>query len=255
LFPPLPPLPLDGPLLLLSPPEPDGAEPPVASPPWFDPPPPSPEPPVPPPCPPPPLPVADVQVPPWHAPSEQGVPSGFSGFEQMAEVGSHAPASWHSSSAVQTTGSAPPQTPPVHASVWVQPLPSSQAAPSGFAGLEQTPVALSHVPASWHESEGEHVTGIPAHAPESHASFCVQASLSSHPVPSAFAGFEHTPVAVSHTPGSWHWSGAGHTTGEPLVQLPAWHVSPWVQAFASSHAVPLGLFGFEHNPVAALHVP
>jgi hypothetical protein len=35
-------------------------------------------------------------------------------------------------------------------SVQVQAFSSSQAVPSGFAGLEQVPVAGSQVPGSWH---------------------------------------------------------------------------------------------------------
>ena len=39
------------------------------------------------------------------------------------------------------------------------------------------------------------------------------------------------------------------------MQTPVWHVSLCVQALPSLHAVPFGAFGFEHVPVAGLHVP
>ncbi len=83
-------------------------------------------------------------------PSSQALPSGFAGFEHEPVVGSQVPASWHESAAPQVTGFVPVQTPPWQLSVWVQALPSLQAAPSGFAVLEQRPVAGSQVPASWH---------------------------------------------------------------------------------------------------------
>jgi hypothetical protein len=53
-------------------------------------------------------------------------------------TGSQAPAIWHSFGAVQTTGLPPTQTPPWQALVWVQALPSSQAALS--AAESQSPV-------------------------------------------------------------------------------------------------------------------
>ena len=39
------------------------------------------------------------------------------------------------------------------------------------------------------------------------------------------------------------------------VQTPPWHRSPWVQALPSLQAVPSGLFGLVHAPVAGSHVP
>src|SRR5689334_14663408 len=44
------------------------------------------------------------------------------------------------------------------------------------------------------------------------------------------------------------------TTGVP-PQLPFWQASVWVQAFPSLQAVPLGLLGLEHTPVAGLQTP
>jgi hypothetical protein len=91
--------------------------------------------------------------------------------------------------------------------------------------------------------------------PALHASPSVQALESLHCVPFGALGLEHTPVVVLHVPATWHWSDAVHTTGLPPAQAPAWHVSVWVQALASLQVVPLGALGFEHWPVAVLHVP
>src|SRR5207253_2519116 len=127
--------------------------------------------------------------------SSQAVPLGLLGFEQAPVVGSHVPASWHWSSAVQVTGLAPPQTPAMQASVCVHEFPSSQAVPSALAGLEQTPVVGSHVPASWHWSAAVQVTGlVPLHSPVRQASVCVHASPSSQGAPSPRLPIEQLPV-------------------------------------------------------------
>lgn len=52
--------------------------------------------------------------------------------------------------ASHTTSVPPVHTPAWQVSVWVQALLSEQDVPSAFAGLEQTPVAGSQVPAVWH---------------------------------------------------------------------------------------------------------
>jgi hypothetical protein len=74
-------------------------------------------------------------------------------------------------------------------------------------------------------------------------------------VPSGALGFEHWPVAVLHTPATWHASIAMHATGEPPVHAPAWQVSLCVHASPSLHTVPLGAVAFEHCPVLVSHVP
>src|SRR2546426_11215856 len=63
------------------------------------------------------------------------------------------------------------------------------------------------------------------------------------------------PVAGLQVPASWHWSGAVQVTGLLPVQVPLSHLSVWVHASPSLHAVPSGLAGFEHMPVAGLQVP
>jgi hypothetical protein len=123
---------------------------------------------------------------------------------------------------VHTTGFIPLHAPDWHESVCVQASPSLHDVPSGKLGFEHAPVPGSHVPAAWHWSLAVHTTGFPPlHTPVWHESVCVQASASSHAVPSGDAGSEHTPVAGSQVPASWHWSLAVHTTGSAPVHTPA----------------------------------
>jgi hypothetical protein len=82
-------------------------------------------------------------------PSLQVVPSGLFGFEQVPVAGLQVPASWHWSAAKQVIA-VPEQLPLWQESFWVQALPSLQVVPFGLLGFEQTPVAVLHVPASWH---------------------------------------------------------------------------------------------------------
>jgi len=123
-------------------------------------------------------------------------------------------------------------------------------------GLEQAPLVLSHVPATWHWSVAAQTTGLPpVQKPAWHASLCVHASPSLHGVPSSLLGFEQAPVAGLHAPATWHWSGAAQTTGLAPVQAPAWQVSASVHALPSLQGAPLALAGFEQTPVAGLHAP
>jgi hypothetical protein len=99
----------------------------------------------------------------------------------------------------------PLQLPAWHESVCVQALPSSHEEPLAFAGFVQTPVLVLHAPAVWHWSAAAQVTGFaPVQVPAWQESDCVQALPSVHEEPSAFAGFEHTPVPVLHVPAEWH---------------------------------------------------
>jgi hypothetical protein len=148
------------------------------------------------------------------------------------------------------------QVPAWHVSVFVQALLSLHDAPLAFAGLEHRPVAMLQVPASWHWSGAAHVTGLaPVQVPAWHVSVCVQALLSLHDAPLAFAGLEHRPVAVLQVPASWHWSGTAHATGLLPAHTPAWHMSICVQALLSLHVVPLALLGNEQTPLTGLQEP
>ena len=94
-----------------------------------------------------------------------------------------------------------PQEPFWHVSPLVQASPSLQAAPFVLAGVEQVPVAGSHVPATWHWSEAVQTTGLlPVQSPLWQVSVCVQALPSLQAVPFAAFGFEQTPVPVLQTP-------------------------------------------------------
>ena len=145
--------------------------------------------------------------------------------------------------------------------------PSSKQAPSIKqrsslrGGVPHSPVAGLHVPALWHESGAEQVTGVePTQAPlPLQASVCVQALASEHVVPlerlvhaavdvagaqlwhwfdglSAFSAMQaspmkqypdlrvavpHCPLPVLHVPALWHVSGAEQVTGFDPTQVPA----------------------------------
>ncbi len=137
-----------------------------------------------------------------HAfPSSQLVPLGAGGLEHSPLVGSHAPAAWHWSLAMQTIALLPVHVPPWQASACVHALPSLHATPSGNRGFEQDPELGSQVPATWHWSLAVHRTrSEPTQRPALQASLRVHAFPSLQLVPSAAAGFEHVPVCRSHVP-------------------------------------------------------
>ena len=95
----------------------------------------------------------------------------------------------------------------LHRSPYVQASPSLQSVPSGAFGVEQKPVLGSQLPAVWHWSEAEHVTGfVPMQAPAWQVSDWVQASPSLQPVPLLAFGLEQVPLNGSQVPAVWHWS-------------------------------------------------
>ena len=190
-------------------------------------------------------------------PSLQGVPSMARRCVQVPINGLQASTSWHESLGVQTKGFPPMHAPLWQVSVCVQRSPSVQPVPSALAtATEHVPVEMLQTPAWWHWSGAVQTTGFaPVHAPAWQVSVCVHALPSLHVVPFAAAGFEHTPLVVSHAPATWHWSLAVHTIGFAPVHAPVWHVSAWVHAFPSLQVVPLAAAGFEHTPVAGAHVP
>lgn len=94
----------------------------------------------------------------------------------------------------------------------------------------------------------------PVHTPPTQTSVRVQAFRSPQGVLSGRGGYEQRPVAGTHVPGSWHWSGSGQVRLVP-VQTPSWHVSPVVQRLPSLQPVSFGLGGFEHTPFAGSQVP
>ena len=139
------------------------------------------------------LPALQVSVCVQASPSLQLAPSAFGGFEQVPVPGSHVPAVWHWSLAVQTTGFELVHAPDWQVSVCVHPFASSQLDPFGLAGFVQAPVAGLHVPASWHGSLAVEVTGFdPVQVPAWQVSVCVQTLPSSQAVP--VSGAWTTPV-------------------------------------------------------------
>src|SRR3989441_129540 len=161
----------------------------------------------------------------------QSLQPASAGLEQLPVAGSHGPATWHWSGAVQVTGLLPTQLPLGQVSVCVQSLPSLQGVPLVAVGVEQLPVAGLHVPATWHWSRAVQVTGLlPTQLPLWQVSVCVQALPSVHGVPFVAAGEEQLPVAGVHVPATWHWSRAVQVTGLLPTQLPLWQVSVCVQA-------------------------
>src|SRR2546429_5899282 len=95
----------------------------------------------------------------------------------------------------------------------------------------------------------------PVHTPLSQVSVCVQALPSLQAVPSAFAGFEHVPLAGSQTPATWHWSEAVQTTGLLPVHTPLSQVSVRVQESPSLQAGPLGLGRFGETAALVFRNP
>ncbi len=80
--------------------------------------------------------------------SVQDTPSCLRGLEQTPDTGSHTPAVWQVSDAVQTNGFEPTHVPAWQVSVCVHALESLQGVASGWGGLEHIPVPKSHVPAA-----------------------------------------------------------------------------------------------------------
>jgi hypothetical protein len=92
-------------------------------------------------------------------------------------------------------------TPATQLSLRLQALPSSQVVPSVAAGFVHAPVDGVQVPAAWQESCAVQTTLLlPVQVPAWQLSVCVQALPSLQVVPSAAAGFEHTPVRASQVP-------------------------------------------------------
>jgi hypothetical protein len=112
--------------------------------------------------------------------------------------------------------------PAEHASL-VHGLPSSlHGVPLGLGGLEQSPVAGSHVPATRHSPLPPQTTGLdPMQVPAWQRSVCVHGLWSLQLEPSGAVGFEHAPLTGSQIPARWHSALATQTTGLAPTQIPA----------------------------------
>jgi hypothetical protein len=184
------------------------------------------------------------------------VPFAATGLEHAPVLGLHVPATLHCPDAVHTTGFAPTQAPATHESACVHAFPSLHEVPFGACGFEHTSVLGLQAPATLHWPDAVQTTGLePTHAPLSHASSCVHAFPSLHAVPFGAAGLEQAPVLGLHVPATLHCPDAVHVTGFEPVHTPLSHASFCVHAFPSLQTVPFVATGFEHAPVAGLHVP
>src|SRR5437879_498064 len=169
----------------------------------------------------------------------QSLQPASAGFEQLPVAGSHVPATWHWSSAVQVTGLPPTQLSLWQVSVWVQALPSLHGVPLVGVGVEQLPVAGLHVPATWHWSRAVQVTGLlPTQLPLWQVSVCVQTLPSLHGVPLVSVGVGTLPVSGLRGPSTCDFSWAVQVTGLLRTQLPLGQVSVCVQALPSLHGLP-----------------
>src|SRR6185369_6936019 len=84
-------------------------------------------------------------------PSSHDEPFALLGFEQSPVSGSHVPALWHWSDAVQTTGFAPTHTPAWQVSLCVQASPSSHAVSSGcLTSAGHAPALPEHTSSTSH---------------------------------------------------------------------------------------------------------
>src|SRR5437773_1983770 len=167
------------------------------------------------------------------SPSLQGVPSGVTGFEQVALSGSQTPASWHWSWAVQTTGLTAVHVPPWQVSLCVQASPSLQLVPvSGVTVQLDVPLQVRVL--HWSEVQ---VIAVPTHWPlPSQVSLKEQASPSSQLVPLSGVTVQlDVPLQVRVL----HWSEVQVIAVPTHWPLPS-QVSLKEQASPSSQRVPVG---------------
>src|SRR6266516_331707 len=165
------------------------------------------------------------------SPSAQGVPSGVTGFEQVALSGSQTPASWHWSWAVQTTGLTAVHVPPWQVSLCVQASPSSQLVPLRGVTVQ---LAVPWQVRVLHWSEVQ-VIAVPTHRPlPSQVSLKEQALPSSQLVPVSGVTVQ---LAVPLQVRVLHWS-EGQVIAVPTHCPPPSQVSLKVQALPSSQLVP-----------------
>ncbi len=130
----------------------------------------------------------------------------------------------------------PPQMPVLHASPLVQALPSLQTVPSLTAVLTQLPVGASQLSVV-QALLSLHVFAVPPQTPKVQASAVVQARPSLHEVPSAKLLNTHAPV-LGLQASLVQVLLSVQTLAVP-VQVPAWQLSPLVQALLSLQTPPL----------------
>src|SRR5947208_2796641 len=131
------------------------------------------------------------------SPSSHAAPAAVAGVELSPAAGARV---WSGAGVVGIAG-ATRWPPPSQVTLNVQASPSSQLVPVSGVTV-QLDVPLQVWVLHWSEVQ---VIAVPTHWPlPSQLSLKEQASPSSHAAPSALAGFEHSPVAGSQMPASWH---------------------------------------------------
>jgi hypothetical protein len=131
--------------------------------------------------------------------------------------------------------------------------PSSHAAPSSGACVHPPATIGSQSSAVQGSPSSQLGAPPPWQAPAWHVSLAVQRLPSLQGVPSARG--ENTQPVAGEQVSEVQALPSAHASGAPALQAPFWQESPWVHASPSEQAVPLGLAGVEHWPVAGLHAP
>src|SRR5512143_4161577 len=167
-----------------------------------------------------------------RSPSLHAVPSGLAGLEQIPGAGSHTPASWHWSDAVQITGAPLLHVPPPQVSPTVHALPSSQ----GAVLLRKTQPDAGLQVSSVQPLPSLHTRGAPGlQLAPPQVSPTVHASPSSHA--DVLAALTQ-PIAGSQ-PSFVQPLASSHASGAPPLQVPPPQLSFVVHASPSSHATVL----------------
>src|SRR5437764_2078446 len=153
-----------------------------------------------------------------------------------------------SHAAPSSSAALPTQVPFWQVSAAVQALPSSHAAPV-LGVTVQLAVPLQVCVLHWSEVQ---VIAVPTHSPP-----LVQVSLKVHALPSSHAAPVLGVTVQLDVPLQvrvLHWSEVQVIAVPTHWPLPS-QVSLKEQASPSSHGAPSALAGFEHSPVAGLHMP
>jgi len=214
---------------------------------------------------------------PGHDAATHVEPSGFAGFEQAPEPVLQAPAVWHESGGGQTTGAPATQAPPLHASLWVQALPSLhdvvlgtlKQVPTWLATLQAMQSLVSPLPQG--VSQQTPSTQLSPAVAHSRQPTCLQCVLRLQDPPEPSCGTQ-LPEKLQKFPAeqSLSWvhppvqsaplHGPGHVTGTGIWQAPEEHDPAGCSVNVPVHDAvpqvePSDLLGLEHTPVAGAQAP
>jgi hypothetical protein len=185
------------------------------------------------------MPVWQVSAPLQRLPSEQLVPLDLLVTGQTPVEVTQAPTVVQAVAAGQITGCVVcVQDPLWHVDTPLQRLPSSQLVPLDLLLTGQVPVEGTQAPTVVQAVAVGHVTDVPAvQTPVWHVSMPLQRLPSSQLVPLDLLLTGQIPVDGTQAPTVVQAVADGHVFAVP-VQMPAWQVSPVVQALPSEQAVP-----------------